>query len=443
MSNQAVLPRRSRRLATIIPASQWISIGYSNEDAQVMVRLQNDMKKYYDGSEVTKIEIRGRMPIGEILPHHDLMIPHWKKLFKAINGRTNSLRITIRGISLPGSVLDIIFPTLQTTNLDHMLLLDVRLGNEGLLRLSSFLKTNTSIKNLCIGGERIRDLSIANSLSDAVKGHQSLDGIAIVKCGLGANVVGKVLEGCTGLNSLGISHEKLGQVCVNFIADFISGNHAIEVLRLSYNKLSDNDALVLASALKENTNLRQLDLTKNRITEEGEEALLEAMYDPTSMDSIIDLNHTCIPYTYDIDNASAVAQRPLIEREVFMINGWDISIQQKIRKKVVLALCGVDGELFDLSHLNDLPLQLMPRVLELIQEHTSGRTKAVGWSAMVPPGHICPRLAALIDEDTPQLRRDALTRLFHTLRGWELPRLFENLRGPSATRITRKRKTRR
>ena len=92
---------------------------------------------------------------------------------------------------------------------------------------------------------------------------------------------------------------------------------------------------------------------------------------------------------------------------------------------MVLALCGVDGGVFDLSHFNDLPLSLMPRVLELIQEHSQSRKKAV--------------------KSTPvQLEKDALSRLFHTLRGWELPSLFENLGSPSAKRATRKRrKTRR
>jgi len=84
MSNQVVLPRRSRRLATFFtPASHWISIGYSNEDAQLMERLQNDIKKYCeDNDDNTEIDLRGRMEPGAVLPHHDMMLPHWKKLFK-------------------------------------------------------------------------------------------------------------------------------------------------------------------------------------------------------------------------------------------------------------------------------------------------------------------------------------------------------------------------
>jgi len=68
----------------------------------------------------------------------------------------------------------------------------------------------------------------------------------------------------------------------------------------------------------------------------------------------------------------------------------------------------------------------MPRVLELIQKHSEARTGAV--------------------KSTPiQLEKDALSRLFHTLRGWELPLLFENLRPKKASAAgkRKRRKTRR
>ena len=56
MSDQIeTLPRRSRRLATIIPASHWMSIGYSPEAAQGMESLQNDLKKYYEGASIDNV----------------------------------------------------------------------------------------------------------------------------------------------------------------------------------------------------------------------------------------------------------------------------------------------------------------------------------------------------------------------------------------------------
>ena len=82
----AVLPRRSRRLATIIPASHWVGLGYSEDDAYMMEKLQNDMKRYAEGefgSDETIVDFQGK--IEGMVPHHELMIPHWKKLIKALN----------------------------------------------------------------------------------------------------------------------------------------------------------------------------------------------------------------------------------------------------------------------------------------------------------------------------------------------------------------------
>ena len=420
-NNQPV--RRSRRLATIIPASHWISVGYSQNDAQLMEKLQNDMKKCCDED---KIDLRGRP--GVILPHDDWMLPHWKKLAKALSARATDFRIL--NITMPESVLDIMLPSLRSNNvLTKMSLCNNNLGNEGLLRLADFLGINTSLKSLCFGYETINDLSVASSLSDAIKDHPSLTGVGFIGCGLSnIEILEKMLEGCKTLIRFAITGERLlgGSKALALIEDFIihSNHPTLELLSFDHNKISDNVALRLASALKCNTTLKRLSLINNNITEVGEKALLKAMYDPSSMDSIIESNHTCMAYTYDIEKRSLVFQRPPIETEVLYINkkNTSMTIQQKIRKKVVLALCGQDGGLFDLFHFNDLPLGMMPRVLELIQEHTAIRTKA------------CRNMPK-------QLEKDALSRLFHTLRGWELPLLFDNLRTQVPTGKRKRRKT--
>lgn len=418
-NNQAVPPRRSMRLATIIPASHWISMGYSELDARLMEKLQQDMKNYRDGSDETEIRLEGRMGPIAVLPYHDILLPHWNSLFKALNGRTSTKRLFFTGISLPASVLDIMFPVLQSMNLEALGLIKVGWGENGLLKLSSFLSGNSSIKQLLIGWDTI-DESVASALSDAINNHPSIKTIRISNCGYNTAVLRIFLEGCKELNILTLTDEDLGgSEAIAPLADFIRGNHPLETLDLSYNKISDNEAVLLVAALKKNTNLKRMHLHNNKITEEGEKALLKAIYNPTSMDSIIESNHSCKVYTYE-KSPTAKAQRPPIETEVFSINREDITIRQKIRRKVVLALCRVDGGLFDLSHFNDLPLQLMPRVLELIQGHTKMRES----------------------KNTPlQLEKDALSRLFHTLRGWELPLLFNNLRTQVPTGKRKRRKT--
>jgi len=426
MSDQVVLlPRRSRRLATFIPASYWISIGYSQVQATVMEKLQADMKIYCeDNDDDTNVYLREKAH-GGILPHHDIMLPHWKKFAKSLNGRASVTHFRIEGIYLPIPVLDIIFPTLQSMhNLISLSLHRTRLDNEGYIRLSSFLDHNSSLQHLAIVDSVVDDLSIAGTFSDALKNHTALERLILNKCGLNnIPILEEVLKGCRGFEVLGIIKDDLGSEGGALMADFIRRNHPLEKICIRHCSIADNEALVLASALTVNTHLKELHLQGNDITEEGNKALLKAVFDSTSMDSIIESNHTCMPFAYHTYRADNLYQRPLLEQELHAIivnNG--ISIQQKIRKKVILALCGVDGGLFDLSHLNNLPLQLMPHVLELIQKHTEARTDDV----FNMPGR--------------QLEKDALSRLFHTLRGWELPLLFENLRTSSATDTTRKRK---
>ena len=52
-SNQIQPLRRSARLATVTPASYWTSIGYGEEVAQAMERLQNDMKNLHGPDQLT------------------------------------------------------------------------------------------------------------------------------------------------------------------------------------------------------------------------------------------------------------------------------------------------------------------------------------------------------------------------------------------------------
>ena len=398
-----------------------------------MEKLQNDMKKYTDcGTDHNEILLKGRRfsrgRIQRILPNHDMLVPHWRKLAKSLSAHATVEDLRIYNISMPQSVLDIMLPSLHTLNLTKLSLY-VNLGYKGLLQLAAFLGMNSTISKLVLGWNTIddHDLSIATALSGALKNHPTLESLGFAKCGLSnVAILEVILEGCKTIKRLAITQEEFGSEAAALLSEFIRSNHSTEHLRLHNNEITDDDTLLLASALRKNSKLLSWNLKNNEITEEGEKTLLNALFDTTSMDSIVDSNHTCMAYTYDKNNSSIVAQRPLVETEVLGINkNKTMSIGQKIRMKVVLALCGVDGCLFDLSLLNDLPLSLMPRVLKLIQEHSETRT--------------------FKNINTPiQLEKDALSRLFHTLRGWELPLLFENLNNPSTIAGKRKRrKTRR
>jgi len=443
-NNQSVLPRRSRRLATNLPASHWIGLGYSEDDAQSMEELQNDMKKYCDNSGDADIILRGRGE-GTPLPYHDMILPHWKKLAKALKGRTN-VEFLITGISLPISVLDVMFPAVQMMNLQTLQLLGVDMGNTGLLRLAAFLG-DSSLSGIALGWDAI-DESVAKPLADALKNHPTLERIGFARCELhNVAVLKMILEGCKTMKLLAICMEDLKSDSIDVLADFISSNHLLRSINLCDNNIKDSDAAQLATALKNNTNMHGLHLYDNDITEDGESCLRKVLFDPTSIDTIVQSNHRCRVYTYNNDDRdnSIIAHRPPLEKEILRINKEEYTIGQKIRKKIVLALCGPNRELFDLAFLNGLPLQLMPRMLELIQEY--GRTKTEAFRFMLPDGREDEVLEAIDRYIGPwpsskELEKDALSRLYHTLRGWELPSLFVNLNNAPANVSTGKRKRR-
>ena len=438
-NNQATLPRRSRRLATIIPAEHWISMGYSEDDAQLMEKLQNDIKKYCDNNGDIDIDLRGRNEFG-LLPHHDLMIPHWQKLLKSLKGRTN-VAFGLVDISLPASLLETVFPALQLVNIVELTLFGCRMGSEGFTLLSSFLENNSNLESLGVGADDIngysidQGMSVASTFSEAIKNHPTLEKVFIAACIAynTTNILRTILEGTTTIKDLTISMHYFDSEDIAVFADFISSNNPTEVLTLNQCNITDYDTLLLASSLKTNTNLKMLYLYDNEITQDGETTLLNALYNPTSIDSIIKSNHTCYTRTHDSTrNRNSIVETNL-EAEVLVVNDDRVThcnVWEKIRRKVVLALCRVDGEIFDLSLLNDIPPQLMPRVLELIQEHTTSRSLS---------------LEMEMETIGDQLEIDALSRLFHTLRGWELPLLFVNLNTPSAnaTGKRKRRKTRR
>ena len=171
MSSQQPL-RRSRRHATIIPISDWISIGYSQDDAQIMNQIQQDMKYYRDIYEDT-IVLDAEFPNSEY-QHNDWMIPHWKELFKALRLRGHSHYVEtfyIKHIHLPVSVLDMMFPALKSMNLEKLGLKGTDLGSDGLQRLISFLEQDSSLYDLYIdiNGDNFDDMSVASNFSDALK----------------------------------------------------------------------------------------------------------------------------------------------------------------------------------------------------------------------------------------------------------------------------------
>ena len=127
-------------------------MGYSEDDAQAMEKLQNDMKKY-NGGDDNEIVLESN---AHQLPHHDMMLPHWQKLATSLKRRNFvNYEVQIKDIFMPIPVLDVVFPTFQSTNLNDLLLYNVGLGSVGYQYIASFLNENSTLEKLALGADEI------------------------------------------------------------------------------------------------------------------------------------------------------------------------------------------------------------------------------------------------------------------------------------------------
>ena len=180
------------------------------------------------------------------------------------------------------------------------------------------------------------------------------------------------------------------------ISDYLATNPSLEILCLSDNHLNDDDARLIARALKHNTNLKDMYLDGNNITEVGCNALSKAVYNPESLNSVADCNHTC---------------------EIRGIAFGDIPVNlsrsnsnNNRRRKIYRLLSSRNREESNVYHLNlefgnededEDTLALVPNLLECVH-----------------------RYAERVSTQLPQYEQ-SLSITYEILRGWKMPELYE------------------
>ena len=151
-------------------------------------------------------------------------------------------------------------------------------------------------------------------------------------------------------------------------ADFVAvlkKNTNLQSLNLAKNYFNSTSIPILADGLKNNTTLLSLDLSDNKIKLEGKKDMIRIVAcDTTSLRTIADSNHSCQLIMTDNCYKSNVTH----EKEMRNISKLE-NEGQKIRYKVVLALFAFGNEeLFNPRVFDDLPLELMPRLIEIVQQ---------------------------------------------------------------------------
>eukprot|EP00579_Thalassiosira_antarctica_P010765 CAMPEP_0201919014 /NCGR_PEP_ID=MMETSP0903-20130614/8023_1 /ASSEMBLY_ACC=CAM_ASM_000552 /TAXON_ID=420261 /ORGANISM="Thalassiosira antarctica, Strain CCMP982" /LENGTH=638 /DNA_ID=CAMNT_0048455445 /DNA_START=393 /DNA_END=2309 /DNA_ORIENTATION=+ len=190
------------------------------------------------------------------------------------------------------------------------------------------------------------------------------------------------------------------------LASAIQDNTTLTKVDLSSNSITDTAIPSFIEALKSNSTLLELNLTENNVTMTARQQLIKsALFDTTNLQAISVVNHSTVV------KMCTTKDRRVDEEIINRINILDCSDAQKIRYKVVLALFNKNQDLFDPRSFDDLPLELIPYLLEIVQ-------KEIGYSGF----------GTGVVDSTRKHRKGGfnptLRRIHEVLTGWNIHLLF-------------------
>lgn len=234
------------------------------------------------------------------------------------------------------------------------------------------------------------------------------------ECGIGNNLdIMSALLNCSKrletLEVLSLSGNGINSSGGIIIAEFIAGNPTLRHLHLDNNSMGDDVVGTFVHALKKNTKLREIFIAGNKFSSNGEKEFRKALFDDSSLNSIAESNHFCCLWmTYGAKWSKGAVED---------IQTTEYCAERKICVKIQMALFPLEetSQKVNLRYLDDVPLQLIPYALELVQK----KNERLDW------------YDDFLDEIYPTLLEDddvdskSLSRLFQVLRGWEMPKLFE------------------
>ena len=230
---------------------------------------------------------------------------------------------------------------------------------------------------------------------------------------------------------------------INSWREALMKNTNLNQLDLSGNYFNDKSVSTWSELLKSNRTLTTLNLTGNKIKagvgrrwtwsrETGyvrndnrknsrKDLVLDTMCDSTTLKSIVDSNHVCQLFLAKNNNGVSETH----ERDLRNINALE-NEGAKIRYKVVLSMFKLNTDLFDPRSFEDVPLELIPRLFELVQQE-------IGYDGFG---------AGLVQSRKRYNKDPTLSRLHQVFTSWNIPLLVARGAGklPPAPKTKGKRK---
>jgi hypothetical protein len=265
-------------------------------------------------------------------------------------------------VELRKDVIDIIGPQLKLNLFQSIRLEDNLLDRDGILFAIDLMKQNTAVVRFYLIGSRIDIDEDLNLLSQVISDHPSLKELELTRCfdpNINPVSLNSLLSASKGLKSLHLMGNNISSNGNSMIADFIATNPALQELFLCDNRLNDDDAEAIANSLMTNTNLWKLGLKRNVFGRRGCDALLKAIFNHDSLNSVSSSNHTCDIF--------------VSHYKVPCVNGFIVGGEAgAIKAKKFALIAPPSGDVVNVHHLlSAAPPELMHKVLEFVQNYPS------------------------------------------------------------------------
>ena len=264
-------------------------------------------------------------------------------------------------VELRKEVVDMLAPPLARSPFDRILLEYNRFDREGIAFAIDLLKQNRYVSDYSLIGSPIEIDEDLNLLSSIISTHPSLKELSLAHCASpttnNPDRFNPIISASMGLTTLDLAGNNISGSASVIIADCLATNPPLKKLYLRANNFNDDDAELLANALKTNTNLWKLDLKENSdIGRRGGTALLKAIFNYESLNSVSSSNHTC-------DILVSHVKIPSINGEAW--GGEKGAIRAK--KFAILAPLGKQD--VNVGLLRGVPPELMHKVLKFVQAY--------------------------------------------------------------------------
>jgi len=357
---------------------------------------------HYDLEKEFQITIRQSGSIQDLgaeglVPFDSSLLPLWRQFTDTLLDLSSfkevpNINITIANVEVHDDVMDLLVPALKSIPLSKVLLHNNRLGKRGVSFLNRLLQENSSIstlymnKNYMEPNEQNDDII---SLTSTIGNHPSLDTVLFRSGCIGKNekILPLLCPSIFKLNSFSLCKSNLGTHDIKLITNCLATNPPLQSLYLNDIKLDDTDALRMSDSLQANTNLGSLHIGGS-LTEISINIMIKSIYDDASLNSLHDSNASCrlrlfrkgdtIPIGVDegVLNMNVTLSANIDNTPISVLTRCtkDTSSGDKLyliegnrRVKILYALFGGNSSL-QAQYLNEIPIELMPRVVSYIDE---------------------------------------------------------------------------